>query len=118
MNMASNVSPIAQPSIIVNLDLTLDPQAKQFIKTGSVSVTFAQEAGRIATREGDVRYSPGDALITGVEGECWPEARQKFDSSYVPILPNRHGQPGECRNMETTCTNQMKKPFEVRVSIA
>lgn len=79
--MKSNVRPIAQQIVIVSLDLSLDPQAKQFIKTGSVSVTFAQEAGRIATHEGEVGYFSGDALITGVGGECWPVTRHSAGSA-------------------------------------
>ncbi len=113
--MTSNLRFVAQQSGIVSLDLTLDPQAKRFIKTVSVMVASAQEAGRIATREGEVRYLPGDALITGVEGECWPVTRQKFDSSYVPIPPSQHGQPGAYRNTVVIWAKQMEKPFAVRV---
>lgn len=113
--MPSDLRVIAQQDGIVSMDLCRDQDAKRFIKTGSVTVAFAQEAGRIATREGEVGYLPGDALITGVEGECWPVARQKFDSSYVPIPPNRHGQPGEYRNTVVIWAKQMEKPFAVRV---
>lgn len=77
------------------------------------------------TTEGEVPITPEHilssmlaakfALITGMERECRPVARQKFDSSYVPIPPNRHGQPGEYRKIESTWAKQMEISFAVQV---
>lgn len=49
-----------------------------------VVVEFAQEPGQLETLEGPVQYQAGDALLTGVQGERWPVARAKFDSTYQP----------------------------------
>lgn len=60
----------------------------------SVEVEFAEDAGTIQTREGQVAFEVGDAILTGVEGERWPVSRKHFFDTYSPELPTRAGQSG------------------------
>ena len=59
-----------------------------------VTVEFAEGEGRLDTREGEVRYQAGDALLSGIEGERWPVPRVRFFASYDPVAPLRAGQDG------------------------
>jgi len=63
-------------------------------KPDSVQVIFARESGTLDTREGQVSFAPGDALLTGVEGERWPIKAADFQSTYEPVPPARAGQDG------------------------
>ena len=45
-------------------------------------VIFAISPGDCQTREGPVRYAPGDALVEGAIGEIWPVSRAQFQSTY------------------------------------
>lgn len=68
---------------------------RQYIKQPmAVEVVFAQEAGVLQTLEGAVHVLPGDALLTGVEGERWPVQRARFDASYSARPPTRQGEAG------------------------
>lgn len=49
------------------------------------TVFFAKSAGELTTLEGPVRYAPGDAIMTGINGEHWPISRTNFDATYVPV---------------------------------
>lgn len=60
-----------------------------------VSVRFADANGVLVTREGLVAYEAGDALLAGVEGECWPVQRQRFFETYDPCPPTEKGSAGE-----------------------
>ncbi len=62
-----------------------------------VQVEFAATGGTLATREGPVNYSAGDALLTGAEGERWPVPREAFEVNYAPVAPLRLGKPGAYR---------------------
>jgi hypothetical protein len=59
-----------------------------------VAVRFADRDGVWETLEGPVRYRAGDALVTGVRGECWPVQRDSFLASYVPMGPTLLGEDG------------------------
>lgn len=59
-----------------------------------VEVTFADADGVMLTREGDVRYRSGDAIVTGVCGERWPIARDRFAERYRLIQGNGGGPGG------------------------
>ena len=50
----------------------------------SVRVHFAAQACAVKTVEGMVQAQPGDAILTGVNGEQWPVPRASFDRRYVP----------------------------------
>lgn len=59
-----------------------------------VEAEFATADGELGTLEGAVRYRSGDALLTGLEGERWPVARERFFASYdaePPTLPGANG---------------------------
>lgn len=60
-------------------------------------VCFAKTGGEIQTLEGRVRYVPGDAIVTGVQGETWPIHRTRFMLSYEPVPPTEPGEDGTYR---------------------
>lgn len=51
-------------------------------KAGRVEVRFARQPGTVQTLEGNVPYREGDALLTGLKGEQWPVARERFFANY------------------------------------
>jgi hypothetical protein len=59
-----------------------------------VTVEFAEEEGVLDTREGEVRYQAGDALLSGIEGERWPVPRERFLESYDAVAPLSAGEGG------------------------
>lgn len=76
-------------------DLSTLPGAFQAAKLPiPLQVEFAGHAGVLASREGPVHYQAGDALLTGVEGERWPVARQRFDDTYAALPPTAAGAAG------------------------
>jgi hypothetical protein len=86
------------------VDLDADPAARRARKRPvPVSVQFAAKHGTLATREGDVRYEAGDALLTGEAGDRWPMPRARFEAAYEPVPPTRAGMWGVYR----------KRPIEV-----
>lgn len=93
-------------------DLTNDPLARRYIKTATVTVSFAPEAGVISTIEGDVPHAAGDAILTGVNGEQWPVARGTFEARYDEVA----GQPGTYRKHATpVLARQMSDAFSVSI---
>lgn len=62
-----------------------------------VEVEFATADGEVGTLEGAVRYRSGDALLTGLEGERWPVARERFFGSYDAEPPTQPGGNGRYR---------------------
>jgi len=82
-----------------------------------VEVRFAGSDGICITKEGDVSYKAGDAIMTGVEGEQWPIERAKFDATYEPIAPTNAGEDGSYSKKPTTVyALQMNELFYVDVS--
>lgn len=80
------------------LDLTQDRAARRARKrTLAVHVEFAGADGMLSTREGPMKYSTGDALLTDSEGERGRVARDAFDADYAPVAPTRVGKPGQYR---------------------
>jgi len=57
-------------------------------------VRFADTAGVCQTLEGPVRFSAGDALVTGSQSEEWPIPRTKFDHTYQPSGKTELGSAG------------------------
>ena len=79
-------------------DLTEDRAAYRARKRAvAIQVEFAEIDGTLPTQEGPVHYSTGDALLTDIEGECRPVARDTFDIDYAPVAPTRLGKPGRYR---------------------
>jgi PGDYG protein len=77
-----------------NIDLTADPLAARYVKTETVTVTFAQQPGEIISLEGPNRYAIGDALITGSTGSRWSVSRARFDAKYAAVPPVTQGTDG------------------------
>lgn len=77
-----------------NIELAGDPAAQQYVKTETVTVVFARQAGELASLEGPNRYQIGDALITGATGSRWSVARARFDARYQAVTPTTSGQDG------------------------
>lgn len=79
-------------------DLSADRAALRARKrTVAIHVEFAEIGGTLPTREGPVNYSPGDALLTDLDGQRQPVARDTFDIDYAPVAPTRPGKPGRYR---------------------
>jgi len=86
-------------------------------KTVPVTVYFAEIDGVCRTKEGEVSFKAGDAILTGVEGEQWPVERPKFDASYDAVSPTKHGENGQyCKKPIQVFALQMNEPFYVNVS--
>jgi hypothetical protein len=76
-------------------DLSVDPRAVMVCKRPVLRrVVFAREPGNCPTLEGQVAYAPGDAIVTGEQGEQWPVARAHFDTNYRPAPQTRPGEDG------------------------
>lgn len=79
-------------------DLSEDRAALRARKRAvAIQVEFAEIDGTLPTQEGPVNYSTGDALLTDIDGQRRPVARDTFDSNYAPIAPTRPGKPGRYR---------------------
>src|SRR5690242_14876579 len=114
--MSSMENPNAPATIlqINNPDLTVDLAARRAIKDERVSVEFAVQAGELISAVGVNRYSPGDALITGVTGDRWCVSRDRFDARYSPEPPTVQGKAGDYRNRPVAVlAKRMNQPFTV-----
>jgi hypothetical protein len=81
-------------------DLAADPRTLLVCKNPEpVAVAFAPEAGACETLEGPVRYRAGDAILTGIRGECWPVRRDLFLVSYEAVSPTVAGKDGLYRKI-------------------
>jgi hypothetical protein len=79
-------------------DLSEDRAALRARKRAvAVQVELADIDGTLPTQEGAVNYSTGDALLTDIDGQRWPVARDTFDINYAPIAPTRPGKRGRYR---------------------
>ncbi len=63
----------------------------------AVEVEFASTPQLVQTLEGPVRCQAGDAILTGVQGERWPVARERFERKYEPAGGQAAGLPGPYR---------------------
>lgn len=63
-------------------------------KPVELQVFFATEEGILETLEGNVAYKKGDAIVTGVKGEKWPIAKERFFLTYKPDKSVELGQNG------------------------
>ena len=50
-----------------------------------VTAFQTSEPKDIETLEGTMHANPGDWIITGVEGECWPVKKEIFEKTYEVI---------------------------------
>lgn len=79
---------------LTDIDLTRDPAAARYVKSETVSVSFAREAGELISLEGPNRYRAGDAIITGSTGSRWSVTRERFNAKYEAVPPLADGQDG------------------------
>jgi hypothetical protein len=59
-----------------------------------VQVRFAREACTVQTNEGLVSAKPGDAILTGVNGEHWRVSQARFPDKYRPAESTTSGEDG------------------------
>ena len=59
-----------------------------------VQVRFAREASAVQTNEGLVQAKPGDAILTGINGEHWRVSRARFPDKYRPAESTNAGDDG------------------------
>jgi hypothetical protein len=59
-----------------------------------IDVRFTPIECTVQTAEGLVHAAPGDAIITGTEGEHWRVSRARFPDKYRPVPPTIAGEPG------------------------
>lgn len=101
-----------------DIDLSgLDGAIRAMKRPIEVAVVFAAVAGVCPTREGDIAYKAGDAILTGIEGEKWPIARDRFDETYDPIPPTEKGESGSyAKKQIVVYALEMQEAFFVDVS--
>lgn len=101
----------------MTLDLSMHPKAVRARKLPlPVSVRFAGADGICTTREGDVAYRAGDAILTGVEGEQWPVPRARFEETYSPLEATEMGQPGPyVKGPQSAWALKLEEPASVTV---
>lgn len=96
------------------IDLSIDPNARIFVKDEVVDVEFAGHDGELLSREGPNHYQSDDALITGSTGDRWSVARNRFDEKYEAIAPLAHGASGRYRAKPIpVLAMQMREPFTI-----
>jgi hypothetical protein len=96
------------------IDLRADPEAASYCKHETVTVRFAERDGELLSRVGPNRYSAGDALITGFDGDTWSVTRDRFDAAYRPVAPLRHGEPGQYQNVpRPVLARQLHEDFAI-----
>ena len=100
-----------------NFDLSLDPEAQQYVKDEIVNVTFAVQPGFISSREGPNHYAIGDALLTGSTGDHWSVSRDRFDAKYLPLETDSTGENRQYRNRPMpVLAKQIQHNFQVERS--
>ena len=64
-------------------------EATQWFKDGDHNAVFCKNGKAvIKTLEGDMRVSPGDWIITGVQGENYPCKPDIFEKTYEKVTRN------------------------------
>jgi PGDYG protein len=59
-----------------------------------IQVRFAREAGSVQTNEGLVKVRPGDAILTGINGEHWRVSQERFPDKYRAADATTAGEDG------------------------
>ena len=73
----------------------LDGAVSVSVRPTQRSVSFAAHSGVTMTREGPVRFSKGDALVSAGDLGSWPVARSLFEKTYSALGSIYMGQPGD-----------------------
>ncbi|HEY4369996.1 MAG TPA: PGDYG domain-containing protein [Steroidobacteraceae bacterium] len=83
-------------------------------KIRNVQVQFADSACTVKTREGVVHVQPGDAIMTGPEGDHWRVSHARFPEKYRPVAPTMAGASGQYASLPIRVIALcMDEPFEV-----
>jgi hypothetical protein len=79
---------------------------------------FATSDGVVKTKEGEVPYVAGDAIMTGTQGEQWPIVRKNFEATYEPVNEGQEmGSDGKyAKRKIMVFAVRMETPFTVNVS--
>lgn len=102
-----------------DVDLRSDAFAGTYVKQEIVKVTFAAADGVLMSKVGPNHYRCADALLTGADGDTWCVARERFDARYQPVVPLRHGEPGDYRNIPSpVLARRIDEPFAVRRTVS
>lgn len=97
------------------IDLRADGVARRFVKRETVSVEFAITSGVLMSRVGPNSYLPGDAVVTGADGDRWCVSRERFDVGYAPLPDVAPGAPGRYQNRpRLILARQMSEAFRCR----
>jgi hypothetical protein len=107
---------IARATPGFQLDAARDPRVRPVRKRAlRVSVRFASAATSLATHEGAIAVSPGDAIIDDGQGRQWGVARAHFDAKYAPVAPVLPGTAGAYTSLPVEArAMQMTQPFRVQ----
>lgn len=82
-----------------------------------IQVRFAKEAGTLQTNEGLVKVKPGDAILTGINGEHWRVSQERFPDKYRPADQTTPGADGAYVSLPNRVfAVRMDTPFEVLLS--
>lgn len=99
------------------IDLARHPQAVRVRKLPlPVEVRWMARDGVCQTLEGEVAYRAGDVVLTGIDGESWPVAADRFAAGYEPVPPTQPGADGAYRKRQVTLLAlQLQQALTVRV---
>lgn len=79
-----------------------------------IQVRFTPVSCTVQTHEGLVHASPGDAILTGIEGEHWRVSRARFAEKYRPVPPTIAGEAGRYVSLPNRIMGvKMTEAFEV-----
>jgi PGDYG protein len=79
-----------------------------------IQVKFAQAAQSVQTNEGLVHAKPGDAILTGINGEHWRVSQARFPDKYRPAANTTPGADGAYISLPNRVfAVPMKEHFEV-----
>jgi hypothetical protein len=82
-----------------------------------IQVRFAKEAGSLQTNEGLVKVRPGDAILTGINGENWRVSKERFPDKYRAADVTTLGEDGAYVSLPNRVfAVPMDTPFEVLLS--
>lgn len=82
-----------------------------------IQVQFAKQPGRVQTNEGLVKVKPGDAILTGINGEHWRVSQERFPDKYRPADATKPGDDGAYISLPNRVfAVPMEQSFEVLLS--
>ena len=93
-------------------DLSQDPDGFETAKLPiPLEFEYSKRDGVIRTKEGEVSFKAGDAIMTGTEGEEWPIPAEKFAETYDDL-----GDGTAAKKNIPVFAKEMTEPFQVKVS--